>query len=44
MSKSNSVQSIITHQLTFGCSFHVNISIDAMAYNKGWASIAGKAK
>ncbi|WVO24679.1 uncharacterized protein IAS62_006049 [Cryptococcus decagattii] len=24
--------------------FHVNISIDAMAYNKGWASIAGKAK
>ncbi|KIR24694.1 hypothetical protein I307_06586 [Cryptococcus deuterogattii 99/473] len=23
--------------------FHVNISIDAMAYNKGWASIAGKA-
>lgn len=26
------------------CSFHVNISVDAMAYNKGWASIAGKAK
>lgn len=28
----------------FDCSFHVNISVDAMAYNKGWASIAGRAK